>query len=230
MMLPALVYYHSCFTTTTDSFFRSEAKWEHEASHVVGSAAASSCRPRGLSQESTVDSSEQRGGSNIASHHHRDGSTTSRTLATQFLVLNLDMYAGSLLVSMNLLVQAAVALSQHGSSERAQATDRIYRQQLAAALLLLTTSIVSLWMVYRRRFLLRSRSSTKIVEQRTTADFNATRDARKAPSSPESSVLRCVGSNRSRATRTVVFKSEEARKSSTTSCMIGSYCWADEKS
>jgi hypothetical protein len=78
--------------------------------------------------------------------------TPEKPFLSWWILKDLDLYAGSLPLSIALFILASVSL--HGNSGLSPAASlSIYRGELAASVLLVTGSVVSLWMVRRRRFL-----------------------------------------------------------------------------
>jgi hypothetical protein len=84
--------------------------------------------------------------------------STEKPFLSWWILGDLDLYAGSLPLSIALFVLACISLNErrdgHGHLGLQPAAKlAIYRGELAASVLLVAGSIVSLWMVRRRRFL-----------------------------------------------------------------------------
>jgi hypothetical protein len=84
--------------------------------------------------------------------------TAEKPFLSWWILGDLDLYAGSLPLSIALFVLACISLNErrdgHGHLGLQPAAKlAIYRGELAASVLLVAGSIVSLWMVRRRRFL-----------------------------------------------------------------------------
>jgi hypothetical protein len=96
--------------------------------------------------------------------------TTTTTAENPFLswwiLGDLDLYAGSLPLSIALFILACVSLHERRDGHGHQGLNpaakiSIYRGELAASVFLVAGSIVSLWMVRRRRFLCNKRQETR---------------------------------------------------------------------
>lgn len=84
--------------------------------------------------------------------------TAENPFLSWWILGDLDLYAGSLPLSIALLILACISLHERRHDDgmtglNPEAKIAIYRGELAASVLLVVGSIVSLWMVRRRRFL-----------------------------------------------------------------------------
>jgi hypothetical protein len=92
------------------------------------------------------------------SQHSPPKSSGPRSVLSRLIENNVDLYVGALGISIALLVIACMSLRERNiafekSPFRPAASIWVYRGQVAASLILVSGSALSLWMLYRRHFL-----------------------------------------------------------------------------
>jgi hypothetical protein len=101
-------------------------------------------------------------------------SQSKTTILTCFIEKDLDLYAGSLLLSVGLLALSCVCwLARTGVINnqvlKAEASVSVYKAQFAASVLILAGAVFSLWMLRSRRLLLSNDSEN--AKRRTIRSF-----------------------------------------------------------